>query len=175
MRKFAIVLSLIFFSVKLFSQSTGSRHSFQIQVEALGPGSLFSVNIDSRVSKKRKGLGYRIGLGGKPLGMFDESCNTGGQISLPIGLNYTTGKKEHLIELGMGIVPILFTGTKVYCPDLKEEFFGDETDHYFYVLAGYRYQPIRKKGFTYRVFVSPLFQKTFPMKFWGGVSIGHLF
>ena len=175
MQKFVTVLSLILFSFKLFSQSTGSLHSSQIQVELLGPGSLFSINIDSRFSKKGNGLGYRIGLGGKPLGMFDESCNTGGQISLPIGLNYTIGKKEHLVELGTGIVPLLFTGTKVYCPDLDEGFFGDEADHYFYVLTGYRYQPVRKKGFTYRIFVSPLFQKDFPVKLWGGASLGYKF
>jgi len=172
-QKFVTVLSLILFSFKLFSQSTGSLHSSQIQVELLGPGSLFSINIDSRFSKIGNGLGYRIGLGGKPLGMFDESCNTGGQISLPIGLNYTIGKKEHLVELGTGIVPLLFTGTKVYCPDLDEGFFG--ADHYFYLLTGYRYQPVRKKGFTYRIFVSPLFQKDFPVKLWGGASLGYKF
>ena len=175
MRKFIIILSLLFFSGNLFPQSTGTRHSSQIQFEVLGPGSLFSINIDSRFLNKGNGFGYRIGIGGKPLGMFDESCNTGGQISLPIGLNYTTGKKEHLVELGAGIVPLLFTGTKVYCPALNGEFFGDETDHYFYFLAGYRYQPVRKKGFTYRIFISPLVQKNFPVKFWGGASLGYKF
>jgi hypothetical protein len=170
-----IVFPLIFFSSKLFPQSTGTRHSSQIQFEVLGPGSLFSINIDSRFSKKGNGFGYRIGLGGKPLGMFDESCNTGGQISFPIGLNYIAGRKGHLVELGTGVVPLLFTGTKVYCPDLSKEFFGDEADHYFYILAGYRYSPVRKKGITYRLFISQLFQKNFPVKFWGGASLGYKF
>ena len=175
MKKFLTVILLILFSSKIFSQANKTHRSFQIQFEALGPGSLFSFNIDSRFSKKGNGLGYRIGIGGSPLGIFGETCNTGAQISLPLGLNYLVGKKVNLLEFGAGASFTVIAGTKVYCPDLKETFFGDGTESYGYLLAGYRFQPKEKNRLTYRVFISPLFQNNFPIKFWGGASVGYIF
>jgi len=61
------------------------------------------------------------------------------------------------------------------CIGFKGDFFSDETQIYEYILAGYRYQPDGKKGITYRAFISPLFQPEYPIKFWGGVSIGVKF
>ncbi len=167
------LLTVIFFTG--YSQSAVSKKASQFQIEALGPASLFSIKLDSRFAKRENGLGFNIGVGGAPLGIFGESCNSGFQLALPVGLNYLVGKQNHLLELGTGYVPILISGTKVFCitePGGKPDFFSDDMSSYWYLLAGYRHQPIKKKGFTYRLFISPLLQTNFPVKFWGGGSIG---
>ncbi|MDZ4807060.1 MAG: hypothetical protein SGI96_02205 [Bacteroidota bacterium] len=166
---------LLLISVSTYSQSKISKNAAQFQLEAAGPGGLFTFNFDSRFAKKEKGIGFRAGLGGTPLGLLGYSCNRGFQLSIPVGINYLIGKTKHLLELGAGLVPSLIGGTKVFClpePGTKNDFFSDETSIYWYLLAGYRYQPVRKKGITYRFFISPLLQKDFPVKFWGGGSIG---
>lgn len=168
---FAFILTTLL-SFSSFSQQKISANAAQLQLEAFGPGSLFSVNFDMRFAKKENGLGVRAGFGGSPLGVLGESCNRGAQISLPLGLNYLIGKHKHYVELGAGIVLTIIGGTKVLCTGIKEDFFSDETQTYEYVLAGYRYQPNGKKGITYRAFISPLFQPDFPTKLWGGFSVG---
>ena len=165
-----ILLSLLYFNS--FSQQKFSANAAQVQLEAFGPGSLFSVNFDIRFAKKENGLGVRAGLGGSPLGMLGESCNSGALMTLPLGLNYLIGKKNHFIELGGGVVLPLINATKVLCTGFKGDFFSDDIQIYEYALAGYRFQPNHKKGITYRVFISPLFQPDFPTKLWGGFSIG---
>ncbi len=172
MKKIFLLLFIIQCNIHCFSQSQYSFHASQFQIELLGPGSLFSFNFDTRILKKESGLGFRIGLGGSPLGTLGESCNSGAQMSLPLGLNYLFGKSNHYVEIGGGIVPTVIGGTKVYCTGIKNSFFSDETGTYKYLLAGYRYQPNEKKGATYRAFISPLFQKGFNAKLWGGISVG---
>lgn len=169
-----VALQILMFLLNAFvySQQPSSDKAFQVQIEALGPASLLSVNIDSRFGKKENGLGFRLGLGGSPLGMFGVSCNVGTQISVPLGINYLVGKKQHLLELGGGLVPTIISATKRYCPNLNPGFFSDETGSYAFLSAGYRYQPVQQKRKTYRVFISPLFQNGFSPKFWGGASIG---
>ena len=168
-------LLLILFINPLLAQKEYSFHPSQIQFEALGPAGLFSINIDSRFAKKENGIGFRIGLGGSTLGSLGESCNSGAQISFPVGINYLIGKKQSLLELGGGAVLAIISGTKIFCTDIERSFFSDETVSYGYLLAGYRFQSAEKKKLTYRIFISPLFQEDFPMKFWGGVSIGYRF
>ncbi|HEX7543082.1 MAG TPA: hypothetical protein VF385_03300 [Patescibacteria group bacterium] len=125
-----------------------------------------------RFAKKDNGLGMRVGLGGSPLGKLGKSCNSGALMTLPIGLNYLIGKKNHFIELGGGGVLPFISATKVFCVGFKGDFFSDDIQIYEYILAGYRYQPNGKKGITYRAFISPLFQTDFPTKLWGGFSVG---
>ena len=172
--------SVLFFllssiSISAYSQHKISGNASQFQLEALGPGGLFTFNFDGRFAKKENGIGFRFGIGGTPLGLFGYSCNRGFQLSIPLGLNYLIGKNKNLLEFGAGAVPALVSGTKIYClsqPGSKNYFFSDETGNYWYLLAGYRYQPVRKKEMIYRFFISPLLQKDFPVKFWGGASIG---
>lgn len=168
-------LFLLFFLNVSLAQDKFSVHASQVQLEVLGPAGAFSFNFDSRFGKQEAGLGLRIGLGGMPLSIGGVTCNSGTLISLPAGLNYLLGKGQHLFETGAGTVLAVISSTKVYCPGLKSGFFSDETQSYFYLLTGYRYQPVKKKGTTFRIFVSPLFQKDFPMKFWGGISLGRRF
>ena len=170
-----LLILLAIFSTPVYSQGKLSKNASQFQLEAFGPGSLFSIKFDSRITKKENGVGFSVGIGGSPLGVLGESCNSGFQLSIPVGLNYLIGKTKHLLELGVGGVPMLVSGTKVFClpaPGSKEDFFSEEMGNYFYLLAGYRYQPVHKKGLTYRLFISPLLQKNFPVKLWGGGSVG---
>ena len=168
-----ILLPLLYFNS--FSQQKNSSNAEQLQLEAFGPGSLFSLNFDIRFAKKENGLGIRAGLGGSPLGKLGASCNSGTLMTLPLGLNYLVGKKNHFIELGVGGVLPFFSATKKLCIGFKGDFFSDDIQVYEYILVGYRYQPYGKKGVTYRAFVSPLFQPGFPVKLWGGFSIGFRF
>ncbi len=149
--------------------------SITMAVRSLWAGHPFQYQFDSRFTNTEKGLGFRIGLGGAPLGLLGESCNRGQQISLPAGLNYLIGKKEHFLELGAGGVLAIIGSTKIYCLDFKHGFFSDETVPYTFISAGYRFQPFKKKGLTYRIFISPLFQKGFSAKARGGASFGYRF
>ena len=169
-----VILSfLLFFSLNVDAQKNYNQHASQVQVELFGPAGLFSVNYDSRFTKKEFGTGFKIGLGASPLGVFGESCNSGSQISLPAGLNYLIGKRKHFVEVGGGGVLAIIGGTKVYCEGLEPAFFSDRTTSYVYSTLGYRYQPFQKKGLTFRAFVSPLFQQGFTTQIWGGGSIGY--
>lgn len=172
---FLVIVSLGNFLFSVSAQNKFSPHASQIQLEGLGPAGLFSINFDSRFAKKDNGLGYRIGVGALPLGIFGESCNSGMQLSVPIGLNYLIGKKNHLLEIGGGGNWAVISATKIYCPNLKPAFFSDETGSYGFLSIGYRYQPFQKKGITCRAFISPLFQKGFSPKLWGGISAGYRF
>lgn len=173
MKKFLLFVLIAQCNINCYAQQKYSFYASQVQLEIFGPGSLFSLNYDRRFSKRGSGIGFRVGAGGSPLGYFGKSCNSGARISLLLGLNYLFGKQDHYLEIGGGIVPNIIAGTKAYCLDFNSTFFGDATEFYEYILAGYRYQPHKKKGMTYRVFVSPLFQKGFDVKLWGGLSIGY--
>jgi hypothetical protein len=82
-------------------------------------------------------------------------------------------KSQHLLEWCRWRVLLFMTGTKLYCTGMES--FSEETTNYWFASVGYRYQPAHQRGLTYRAFVSPLFQKGFPVKLWGGVSIGYRF
>jgi hypothetical protein len=176
MKMILSVFSLILISSEtIFSQSKSTSHAFQFQLEVLGPGASSSFNIDSRLGKKDNGIGFRVGVGITPLGWLKDACNSGSLNSFPIGVNYLIGKGEHLFEVAGGGVLLFTSGTKLYCVDNEKNFFSEETTSYWFTSVGYRYQRVRKKGMTYRLFVAPLFQKDFPVKFWGGGSIGYRF
>ena len=169
------IFMLLLFSKGVFSQSHSTSHAFQLQLEFLGPGVSSSINIDSRLSRKENGIGFSIGLGLTPLSLLKDACNTGTLNSFPVGINYLIGKGKNLLELEGGCALLFTSGTKLYCLDMEKNFFSEETTNYWFASVGYRYQPVHQRGLTYRAFVSPLFQKDFPVKLWGGVSIGYRF
>jgi len=170
-RQFTFI-GLLLFPVLLLSQERKfSNHGSQIHLEVLGPGGLISFHFESRFLKSKTGLGYSIGLGNTPYDVFEKSCNTGSTVSIPAGISYLVGKKDHLLEIGLGVALKFGAGTKVYCPDIEDGFFISENTGYEYCLLGYRYQPQNKK-LSWRIFISPLFQKDFSAKFWGGAGIG---
>jgi hypothetical protein len=174
----SFIFLFLFASEKSFSQSKPSSHALQLQLEFAGRGIFSSLNLDTRLTKKENGVGYRIGIGITPLGFLKHPCNTGSLNAFPLALNYLIGKNKNLLEVAGGGVLLFMSGTKVYCIDStnrKKPFFSEETTNYWFMSVGYRHQPVRKKGVTYRAFISPLFQKNFSAKFWGGASIGCRF
>jgi len=170
-----LVIIFIFLTSEIFSQSNGTSHAFQFQFEILGPGASWSFNIDSRLSKRDNGMGFRAGIGITPLGWLKHACNSGSLNSFPMAINYLIGKREHLFEVAGGGVLLFTSGTKLLCLGDEKNFFSEETTNYWFTSVGYRYQLLHKKGMTYRLFVSPLFQEDFPVKFWGGGSVGYRF
>lgn len=142
------------------STNTSSNGARNVYGEIGGPG-LFSVNYDFRFQKSQSGLGMRLGLGG--IGFLNA-----GVFTLPVGLNYLSGKDGHYFEAGAGAS--LFS-----LSDGESVFEANSSTVIGYLSLGYRYQPI-KKGFTGRVFLSPLIVPEsgfFP--FYGGVSAGFKF
>jgi hypothetical protein len=173
MIRFPLIIILFFLISKcIFSQSS---HAFQLQFEVLGPGVSNSFSIDSRISKRDNGFGFRAGIGITPLGWLKDACNSGSLNSFPIGVNYLIGKGKNLFELTGGGVVLITSGTKLYCESMAKHFFSEETTNYWFASVGYRYQPLCKQGMTFRLFVSPLVQKGFPIKLWGGGSVGYRF
>ena len=59
----------------ILSQPSYTSHAFQLEFEILGPGASSSVNIDSRLTKKENGIGFRAGIGITHLECLDDSCN----------------------------------------------------------------------------------------------------
>ena len=174
MRVILSVFSLNFLIAEnILSQSSYTSHAFQLQLENLGPGASSSLIIDSRLTKKENGIGFRAGIGITPLGWSKDACNSGSLNSFPIGINYLIGHGKHLFEVPGG--GLFTSGTKVYCSGMEKRFFSEDTENYWFTSVGYRYQRLHRKGMTYRLFISPLFQDDFPVKFWGGGSVGYRF
>ena len=166
------IVGLLLIPAFLFCQERKfSSHGSQVQFEALGPGGLLSLHFESRFLKSINGPGFTVGLGVAPYGLFERSCNTGGAITIPAGLNYLFGRKDHFFEMEAGGALKFGGGTKVYCINVENSFFESDEAFYAYALLGYRYQPQAKK-LSWRIFFSPLIQKGPIKKFWGGASIG---
>jgi hypothetical protein len=177
-REFFILIVLIFVSDHLFSQDSIQKKplsvSSQMQFEIFGPAGLGSFNFESRFFSPR--VRIKVGAGITPLNLLGESCNSGGIIMFPVGIHYLIGKKNHFLETGGGVVFPLIPGiTKVYCPDIKPTFFGEDIGIFNYLLIGYRYLPGNKRKTSFRIFFCPLFQSDFPVKYWGGASVGYSF
>ncbi len=152
-----MVLTGLLFIITVTAQKndlvTGSTKT--IYGEIGGPGAL-SVNYDQRF-KGEKGLGFRVGIGG-------ITVLVAGVFTLPVGINYLQGSNGHYLELGTGL-----SGVTVYN---GAEFFDARNSTVIgYFTVGYRYQPL-KKGFTGRIFVSPLITPGGFFPIYGGISAG---
>ena len=164
MRQLLSLLILSLLSVSAIAQdktsNTETKGASSVYGEIGGPG-LFSINYDFRFQKSQSGLGMRLGLGG--IGFLNA-----GVFTLPVGLNYLSGKDGHYFEAGAGAS--LFS-----LSDGESVFEANSSTVIGYLSLGYRYQPI-KRGFTGRVFISPLIVPEggfFP--FYGGISAGFKF
>jgi len=160
------LLSLfLLFTITSFSLSAQSNSddlsgppAKTIYGEIGGPG-LFSANYDQRF-KGQKGWGFRVGMGG--IGFI-----TSGIFAVPVGFNHLSGNDGHYLELGAGASAITIT-------DGEDIFDNNNSTVFGYLNFGYRYQP-EKKGFTARVFVSPLITGAGVFPFYGGISAGFKF
>lgn len=136
-----------------------NRAAQSVFVEVGGNGVGFSANYDSRFNKSEKGLGFRVGIGIYP--------TIPSILTIPVGINHLAGKAPHYFESGVGVT---------YVSLLSFSFFGSNVKANgiaFIPSIGYRYQP-SGKGFTGRVFISPLIASG-GAQFFGGLSGGFKF
>lgn len=154
------IFSLVF--LLALSMAGHSQAAKSIFFELGGPG-LASINFDTRFTGKEAGIGGRVGVGG-------FKVDGAGVVFLPIGVNYLLGKDDkNYFEIGAGVTPTFISGD-----DLVDDEDGDFTATFGHLLFGYRMQPLNG-GFTFRAFISPVFNKNGFIPYYGGVSFGYKF
>ncbi|GAC1300287.1 MAG: hypothetical protein NVSMB24_00550 [Mucilaginibacter sp.] len=129
--------------------------------EIYGPGLTISGNYDTRFTRRRDGLGMRIGVG------YDGSNNSG-VVMLPVQVNYLIGKNTKFLELGVGVTLLSANddGLPFNSKGTSDLTIGTMT-------FGYRYQPVNS-GFTFRVSLNELFNNANFIPY-AGVSFGYCF
>ncbi len=154
-----LVLVLLFASRPVTAQSTkGEEGHFSqnaVYLEIFGPGYLYSVNYDHRISKN---LGFRVG--------FTTWADMTG---LPIAVNYLKGGPNSYLEIGLGLTPVDVT--------LSGRSFlgGGHGKNALWVTGtlGYRYQP-QDEGFLFRIGFTPFWAYDAFVPF-AGISLGYAF
>ena len=164
---FVVFIIFSLFSLQATAQTTDSviinPSAKDAYLEIGGPG-FFSANYDQRF-KGQNGLGFRVGLGG--IGILGS-----GIFSVPIGLNYLSGSKGNYFEWGAGASIVTLSESDFWLSNNSTT--TTSTSIIGFINLGYRYQP-EKKGFTGRIFISPLFSGDGFFPFYGGISAGFKF
>ncbi|WP_295672096.1 hypothetical protein [uncultured Mucilaginibacter sp.] len=137
-------------------------------VELGGPGLYFSANYDTRFSKRRDGIGGRIGVG--YLDNYGSSFT-----SVPVQLNYLLGKKSKYFEAGLGVTWVYFKAPGNVYSDIIyfNRTQGGKSTVLGTMTFGYRYQPV-DGGFSFRASFNPLFNSS-NFEPYGGLSVGYTF
>lgn len=163
MKRFVTIILLIIISTASWGQKS-------IYLEGFGASNTIGVNYDARFSNAGN-LGYRIGLGyscgsDASSGFFWDIGQKVQGVSIPIGINWLCGHKNHFFEVGVGMnngvyhavadfenVIGIVDGSIVVKPRVYES--GTRWGHYFFGDIGYRYQPV--KGIMVRAGINPSF------------------
>jgi len=144
------------------------KRAQNVYVELGGAGLFFSANYDARFSKRKDGLGGRIGFG-------FVSDNGDSFTSIPIQLNYLAGKHGKYFEVGAGAVYVYYKNDYNHIADVIyfHSLHGGSSTVIGTMTFGYRYQPV-EGGFTFRGTFNPLFNTSsfYP---YGGLSFGYSF
>jgi hypothetical protein len=164
---FVVFIIFFLFSLQANAQTTDSVNTNPSAKDAyleIGGAGFFSINYDQRF-KGQKGLGFHLGLGG--IGLLGS-----GVFSVPVGLNYLSGSKGNYIEIGAGASILTVSERDFWLSNNTTT--TTSTEIIGFINLGYRYQP-EKKGFTGRVFISPIFYQGGFLPFYGGISAGIKF
>lgn len=160
MRRIIVFGAILFVTISVMAQ----KRVQSLSVELLGAQNMAGINYDSRL-KGNSGFGYRVGIGfgyGDNSGLFDQDIKGAG---VPIELNYLLGKKNHKLELGLGVSLGIYQSiesTWYYYQPVPPETEGHDEQYtstsnlfgyFIFGDIGYRYQ--RDNGFMFRVGVSP--------------------
>lgn len=140
-----------------------------IYVEGLGPGLLYSVNYDRRITPN---ISVRLGFTSWSLELpFILTVERISLTAFPLMVNFLTGEGESHLELGIGPMPS-------FASSHGEDIFGSTSQSSGKSVVGigtlgYRFQPT-KAGLFFRISFTPLFtfKKFVP---WGGISVGGTF
>ncbi len=124
------------------TNAADEKRAQNIYVEFLGQGLLFTANYNTRFSKKRDGIGGRIGIG---------AIGGGGDgiVTVPISLNYLLGNGKIFFEVGLGATYISVNAN-------SDSFLSDNSTVIGTMSFMYRLQPI-KSGFSFRGGFTPIF------------------
>jgi len=92
-----IVALLFLLGGVLFNREAQAQANKVIYTELLGNGFIvFSLNYDQRISKKKNGLGFKLGV---------SAVDSPLKVSAFSGMaNYLIGKERHFLELGVGAI-----------------------------------------------------------------------
>ncbi|WP_158824811.1 hypothetical protein [Mucilaginibacter lacusdianchii] len=133
-----------------------------IFVELGGPGLLLSLNYDTRFLNRHDGVGGRVGVG-------YLSIDKNSLLTVPLQINYLLGKNGKYFELGLGATFVKLRGN-------EDSFlsFDDASSVLGNMTFGYRYQP-EDGGFHYRAGLTPLFNKSNFIPYFGSVGFGYTF
>lgn len=120
------------------------------------PG-LLSANYDMRLKKNiNHGFGFSAGAG---LGSHyntevinNNKTSDRRMLALPVSVNYIIGKKQHGIELGIGVTPQITL-------DNVRDSFVESNGIFFPFRLGYRFQPVRE-GLVARAAWAPIVEKS---------------
>lgn len=160
-----LILSAFFLTDQAQAQQTidsGTGRAQNVFVELGGQGLLFTVNYDTRFSKKRNGIGGRVGIG--YLAADGDHLTT-----IPVGLNYLLGKGKNFFEVGLGATYIGAGGNS------DSILFDENTSNVVGTMSfSYRLQPI-ESGFSLRAGFTPIFNGDFFVPYYAGISLGYTF
>jgi hypothetical protein len=117
---------------------TAPKPARALFAELGGSGGFLSVNYDTRLTKSHKGWGIRAGIGA-----ITDLNSTG--LTVPVGLNYLAGEKNHFFEMGLGATYFRFSEQN------QDSWFSFSKLSFVapHVWMGYRYQPVDKR-FVFR-------------------------
>lgn len=179
MFKLLTTIGLILF----YSTSTFSQTAKAIYVEAGGIGLPYSFSFDTRLKKNTNtGAGLRVGLGGFAI---DEEK----MLTVPVQLNWLLGNGRNLFELGIGATYVYYNGYEYEdyrcdatgCYPNGKYYAGDfilpisnENSVMGTLNFGYRRQPLGS-GFTWKVAMTPIFNRNGFWPLFGGVGVGYKF
>ena len=163
--KLIILSALIFTGLLSYSQENKiepvSKRAQSAFLELGGNGIILSANYETRFAKKQNGFGGRIGLG-----IVTDFLDPTSGLTIPVGINYLAGKRNHYLEAGLGATIYTLKGLTLFKDNINE---GGVI---FVPSLGYRYQPL-DGSFVFRIFASPLIGEG--STFWAGLSIGYKF
>jgi hypothetical protein len=157
----AICLISIFHSFQVTAQEL--KRAQNVFIELGGQGLAFTANYDSRFGNRRDGLGGRAGVG--YFAVDGDKLTT-----IPISLNYLLGKGNKFFEIGLGAT---YTSVNMQSGDFL--FDDDSGSNLIGTMSfAYRVQPI-DSGFSFRIGLSPVFNKDNFIPYYGGLSLGYTF
>ena len=150
------MLSLISLKAQSDQPTAPESTTKSVYVELGGSGLVTSVNFDSRF-KGSDGFGFRVGVGAIPLSSVTI-------VTIPVGLNYITGKGSSHFEAE--VTGTFLTATK-NAKFLSKALGGVVV----FPHVGYRYTKPTKSFFG-RIYLGPLFFGGYTLPY-AGISLGY--
>ena len=143
--------------------------------ELLGPGAVYSINYDTRFSKRPDGWGGRAGIS-----YYSQSGEH--LFTVPLVVNYLAGKRGKYFEVGAGITYYNVNTNDVFFTNEYYEVYDSgvyaQKRKHNGVLGtlnfGYRYQPV-DSGFSLRTGFSPIITSDRFIPWWPYLSLGYAF